>query len=1242
MLKFLKYVLISIFPLVINPVLAQNILFPGYPKIFVYDKDVYSASLQNWDMTQDSRGYLYFANSSGVLIYDGSSWQVVELPDYNLARVVRVSQGGTIYVGGFNNFGYLAADSLGSFTYKGILPGADSLYANIGNIWNMFSANGLIFLHTDSLILIYDENKKKFFPLEADFPVYRLRKVYDSIYIMGDSIYNFDFKTRKPVVSKLNKIEPGLRMSVAIQGFKDKIILNRDDSVYVVDKDMQLVTWKDLHLPDRIIRFYASENYLFVNVIGNGLYIYDQDLNLIYHMDKESGLPINSFFNLFVDSYGNLWLNTDVGNIYIILNTPFSYIGPAISNLKTFYTTVFNDNLIVGTSVNVQYLSLDKFFSPDLSAKQFKLLDKLKGQTWDYLVSDTVMYIAHNPGIYAVNTSMKSRYIPLNETNIWRIRRIPGTDNVIIGSSFGAYLADLKDDQLVNMRPIEGLDGEILDVLADSNNVWILRYFKELELLRGFIDTPHASFVVKKKFTTDDGYSGQYGGSLVYDRKNGSVFLNDDFTIKVYRPDKDAFEVFTPVTRNFNSPKTELYLAYIDDLGGYWVNVVDYTQVPGEKYKIYYFRNVNGKLIFYKYFTNTLLYRDYSLSGYTYNNRFVILNTTKGPVVYDYNRYYDPKKYKFNVYIEKITYKDDSILWGGNSFNKGVLQSSVPGDLNIQYKHNGLIFYVAAPFYENPELTQFSYYLEGLDKTWSSWTTDKKKEYSFLREGKYTFRVKARNIYGYETPVASVSFRVLPPWYRSKVAFIVYVILFIIVVYIFSRFYAYSLRKKNEKLEEIVRERTREIEMKNAELEQQKEEIQTQAEELANINRELEKLSLIARQTDNAVILTDKHGNFVWVNHAFTKIFGYTLDELINEVSPNIISERTDQKVKRLIQKSLNEHITVEYETQFKTKSGEKIWVHTTLTPIIDENNNLAGLIAIDSDITKLKEAEAKIKLQNENIKGSIRYAQVIQKSILPIEEEISQYFETFIIYMPRDIVSGDFYWLSKKFSKLYDNVTCKSKNPGFDIHDYVFFAVVDCTGHGVPGAFMSLIGNRLLENIINQALIHDPGLVLNEMDVRLGELFKHTEETYRDGMVLSLCRFEKVCEGETPVIKVSYAGSKLDVYHYSAKSKKLVVYKASRRTIGQASVTRIDFRTEVFYARENDIIFMFTDGYKDQNNVERHRIGISQFKRLLQENAHKPMPEIKAELERFLRDWMKDTEQRDDITVVGLKMVNL
>jgi len=426
-----------------------------------------------------------------------------------------------------------------------------------------------------------------------------------------------------------------------------------------------------------------------------------------------------------------------------------------------------------------------------------------------------------------------------------------------------------------------------------------------------------------------------------------------------------------------------------------------------------------------------------------------------------------------------------------------------------------------------------------------------------------------------------------------------------------------------------------EIKKAEQEIRQQHKMIVEQSKLLEDSNRELEKLSIVASETDNAVLIMDSQGNFEWVNEAYTRMFGYTFDQLTEDISKNIVGHKTNEETKKLIKECIDKKKTVTYQFQTKTKKGNNIWVQTTLTPIIGKNGMVKKLIAIDSEITKLKEAETEIKekneelemqkekieLQNLQIHSSIRYAQTIQKAILPIEEQMIQHFDSFVIFLPKDIVSGDFYWFAK-----------------VENSNKVFVAAVDCTGHGVPGAFMSLIGSRLLNEIINEKNIHSPEEILELVNEGVKKALKQQFTDNNDGMDLCLCSIVNLDNGKNEVI---FCGAKRPLFYYKSDEKTIYQTKGDRKSIGGIRSKRNIslFVNQKILFNSGDILYLTTDGFIDQNNPARQRLGTPEFVRILNQIADKPLDYQKQELERHLFVHMKDAEQRDDITVFGIKL---
>ncbi len=391
-------------------------------------------------------------------------------------------------------------------------------------------------------------------------------------------------------------------------------------------------------------------------------------------------------------------------------------------------------------------------------------------------------------------------------------------------------------------------------------------------------------------------------------------------------------------------------------------------------------------------------------------------------------------------------------------------------------------------------------------------------------------------------------------------------------------------------------------------------------------NQELEKLSIVASETSNAVIITDNQGQYIWVNKGYTRMFGYELEEVSGSSQKNIISNNKGSEINNLIIKALETGESVNFEFEAASKSGKKIWLQTTISPILDKQGSVSKLIAIDSDISKIKEAELEIltqsrllAMQNAQIMDSINYAKRIQDAILPSEALIKSYFpDSFIYFRPRDIVSGDFYWFSVQDDKL-------------------FVATVDCTGHGVPGAFMSLIGNSLLNHIVNEKKIYKPSDILKELNtgVHLALSQSKSENDEReDGMDLSICRFDKH-SGEVQIACANHTALFL-------RKEEIQEIEGDAISIGDSFSKNesIEFTNHILPFEENSIMYLFSDGYPDQiGGPKNKKFLVDNFKRFLMEHKNEAMGMQFDRLNDAFKEWKGINKQTDDVLVLGIRL---
>lgn len=451
----------------------------------------------------------------------------------------------------------------------------------------------------------------------------------------------------------------------------------------------------------------------------------------------------------------------------------------------------------------------------------------------------------------------------------------------------------------------------------------------------------------------------------------------------------------------------------------------------------------------------------------------------------------------------------------------------------------------------------------------------------------------------------------------------------IVVVFLILIFRQYKQIKKANIL----------LAQKNEEIMQQKEEITSQRDQLEVVNIELEKLSIVARETDNAVMIMDGRGNFEWVNAGFFRLYGITLEQLIAEKGKNFIDTSASPDAKDLFVACIEDKITVNYDTYTFDAKGNKIWTQTTLTPITNVEGEVIKLVAIDSNITQIKLAEEEIKQQNEEIKAqseqlqkmykqlevknqqimdSINYARRIQEAILPRHSLVKQFIpHSFILFKPKDIVSGDFYWFSQQGEK-------------------TFIAAVDCTGHGVPGAFMSMIGNTLLNEIVINKEIHTPSSILLELNKGISFSLtqgKEGEDTQDDGMDISIC----CIENSRKQVTLALAGHTA----YVVKNDKIEPLEGDVYSIGGmfASKPGISYTDHVLNITEPVSVFMCSDGYQDQfGGPDNKKFMASRMSKLFLELHKEELCVQHDTLNKKIEEWKGSRKQLDDILVIGIR----
>lgn len=392
----------------------------------------------------------------------------------------------------------------------------------------------------------------------------------------------------------------------------------------------------------------------------------------------------------------------------------------------------------------------------------------------------------------------------------------------------------------------------------------------------------------------------------------------------------------------------------------------------------------------------------------------------------------------------------------------------------------------------------------------------------------------------------------------------------------------------------------------------------------------------ICREGNDAMLVIDiVDGRIHKTNPALAAMLGYSIEQLeplsLFDLHPKNMLDKSSEVIADVWEKGG----MVYQDIPFVKANGELLSVECSAK--VMRYAERPSVLIHARDITERLKMEGEIRAQkklieekNKEIIDSINYARRIQRGTLTQDETLKKCFDDFfVLYKPKDIVSGDFYWGLPSVNR--------KTNAKLGI-----IAAIDCTGHGVPGAFMSMLGNTLLNQTIYNPDIVTAADVLNYLNRELPENLKSTEKeiAIRDGMDMALCIFEFSSPGGgNERVKVNFAGANNPCW--IIREKKLIELKADKQAISAGTdMEKLPFTNHIVDLQKNDTAYLFTDGYADQfGGPKGKKFKYSQLEKLLLSIQDKTMAEQKEILHETIEKWKGSLEQVDDICIIGIRI---
>ncbi len=402
----------------------------------------------------------------------------------------------------------------------------------------------------------------------------------------------------------------------------------------------------------------------------------------------------------------------------------------------------------------------------------------------------------------------------------------------------------------------------------------------------------------------------------------------------------------------------------------------------------------------------------------------------------------------------------------------------------------------------------------------------------------------------------------------------------------------------------------------------------------SHVQKEVTSFQNIFKHTNDALMLIDiLDGKIQYANLGAVNLLGYPLDLLYTKSIFDLHEKEQLTRSSEIIARVYEEKGLIYSDLPFVNSIGEKIAVECSAN--VEDFAGKPVIFISARDIRerlrlqgKIREQNAIIEQKNKDLIDSITYAKNIQHAILPSLTAMQKAFgEMFVLYMPKDIVSGDFFWYASVINTKGNEFI--GEKASIDV-----VAVVDCTGHGVPGAFMSLVGYTLLNQTINIPTVNSPAEVIDFMHHSLVDTLnkKKEEIVINDGMDMSVCAIDRANN------KAIFAGANHVLYHIRAGVIEQI--KGDKQAIGiQSEEHYKPYTNHAVDLQKGDTIYMFTDGFEDQFGGDKgKKYRSAQLRDYLISIQSKPMPEQRQLLEKEFLTWKGNNEQVDDVLIIGIR----
>jgi len=837
----------------LHPIVNAQIKKIGVPFITNYNPKTYKAASENWDVLQNSKGMMFFANHFGIMQFDGVRWSIVTQPENkSMVRSLAIAKNDKMYVGAQGEFGYTVQLRNGQYKYTSLVKLIPASSRNFGDVLHTVVRSNEVIFFSNEEIFIYKNNKIK---------VIRSQAKFDDFFEVNNEIYVSD--NTKGLLKLKNDVLAEIPNSKQFIGMKIRKIFETKDGLILLTQKDGLFSYKNNELKPFVTKvdyllkqnqistgILLSDGYFGIGTRQTGLIVIDSEGNLIQHINKQMGLQNEYVTNLKVDIEGNLWVTLKEGISFIQIASPLSKILDASnSETKIYCSQIYQNKLYIATDNGAFWLDWEAYKNGQHENIHFQHISGMSENVWNIAVFGNSLLAFEKNGIFEIKGN--SAQLLAKTDGAWQGVLVPNhPDLLLVGGYNGLYVLKQVNNSWVYQHKIKGFEESSRVIVTDeAENIWIAHGYKGIFKIR-----------LNKTFDTvaDIRFYNQAAGFP------SSLFLNNfkinnqilfGTTKGVYKLDLHSDKMIPDVIfSKYLGINSHIRLLKEDHQNNIWY-------ISGENTGKMT-REANGNFTVEELPFRKLRYL--YIPGFeniqTTANGDVFFGTQDGLIHYNtIKRKKYQSKYKAVISEVKCIFPKDSLLF---SSRYDVLPTNTQLENNrfspvLSYSNNALHFSFASLCYDEADATKYEYWLEGFEPKWSDWNLQTEKEYTNLPENEYIFHVRAKNIYDVVSQEAVFKFEILPPWYRTTWAYILYLMLFGVLIYAIIK---YQKKLAEREREQLILNQEKELLRNRAELNEHK--LILEQENMAIMRENLEatinlKNAKVASNTVNLIHLNE-------------------------------------------------------------------------------------------------------------------------------------------------------------------------------------------------------------------------------------------------------------------------------------------------------------------------------------------------------------------------------------------------